>query len=65
MIYLDVEPYCKDCPNFEPDITKNSIRGAFTCDTRIRCEHQRKCECMYAHLLNHMNDCEGENNVKN
>ena len=52
MIYVDVEKYCHDCPEFEPRIDKDdlTIMGFelpnMVCkvDTKISCEHRHRCE---------------------
>lgn len=54
MITLDVKPYCHNCDGFSP--VANSFK---TCDisegilktTLVQCEHARKCEAMYKHIL--------------
>lgn len=45
MIKLEVEEYCNECPNFEPEVAKINIDGFFkvVCNTNIFCEHRHKC----------------------
>lgn len=53
MITLVVKPYCNACPEFEPDVDKNTL---YTCcgkeytDTIVRCQHRKRCEAMIEYL---------------
>lgn len=55
MIKLNIEPFCENCPYFEPDVEKAEIRSLFNSmenesidfiyrDTIIRCEKRSICE---------------------
>lgn len=54
MIRLEIEKYCEDCPEFEPTVDKENIelydsslrQHIMKCDTRIFCEHKKRCEKM-------------------
>lgn len=61
MIKLDVNQYCQNCTEFEPEITQRPDQ--FNCcgfddsggsylygDTIIECEHRRRCEALYNYL---------------
>lgn len=58
MIKVEVQPYCSNCPNFEPDVevektvleTMNYRETISRCDTYIRCEHANKCKNMMRYL---------------
>lgn len=48
MIRLVVEPYCQDCPNFEPHVEKLDL-GDFMeerYDTTVYCEFGERCRLM-------------------
>lgn len=60
MIRVDVQPYCSECCDFDPDITK-PVRlyrdGTFMgdsdiarTDTIIRCRHAKRCEGIKRYL---------------
>lgn len=67
MISLNVEDYCLNCPDFEPDCVTVEL-GSFTTsksliDTVVRCKHKDKCRSMndrildyYAHTKNNKDD---------
>lgn len=48
MIRVEVEPYCQQCLDFEPDVTKpercmfEGEEFVFT-DTVIHCKHRKRC----------------------
>ena len=53
MIYLNVNDYCQDCPEFEAHVEKDILKYEdFTSDkahlvgvnTNISCEHRDRCE---------------------
>lgn len=50
-IRVSVEPYCENCPEFEPEVTTSTLRARndkyFCADTTIFCEHREKCNRMY------------------
>lgn len=49
MIRLDIQPYCEDCIDFDPDVTRNDSVcfcdnvGAIRPDTVIRCSRRIRC----------------------
>ena len=49
MIKIDVEDYCHECLEFEPDVSKPVVYQAgdsqfiFAGDTVVRCEHRDRC----------------------
>lgn len=63
VIKLDVDEWCKDCPEFEPDVEKDTetneyfdfydrigtIRMTRT-DTTITCKHRLRCQSMVDYL---------------
>ena len=60
MIRIDVQPYCSECCDFDPDITKPvrlycdvTFMGDSTIartDTIIRCRHAKRCEGIKRYL---------------
>lgn len=60
MIRVDVQPYCSECCDFDPDITKPVklfLDGTFMSDstvartdTIIRCSHAKRCEGIKRYL---------------
>ena len=63
MIRVDVQPYCSECCDFDPDITKPVklfLDGTFMSDstvartdTIIRCSHAKRCEGIKRYLERH------------
>lgn len=60
MIRLEVEPYCQDCLDFEPDVTKptrmyaaDEVVGALG-DTVVRCEYRNRCRAVKRYLEQQM-----------
>lgn len=57
-ISLDVEKYCKNCADFEANVTKtsyeiysdNCISGF---DTTIECKNRNRCMNMFTYLINY------------
>ena len=56
MIRLNVEDYCHQCMDFDPDVTQ--AKRMFTddddialTDTIIQCEHRRRCEAIKKYLI--------------
>lgn len=70
MIELTIDPYCQNCPEFEPDVDKDirtyrssdfRLIGPITeCDTTITCKHALRCKSMVRQLKK-----EQEKNDKN
>lgn len=57
MIRLNVEEYCHQCMDFDPDVTE-PVRafGAdgkeiILTDTIVQCEHRRRCEAIKKYLI--------------
>lgn len=58
MIRLDVKDYCKDCCDFEADVTKpeklqiasGSEWKVMLSDTVVSCEHAKRCETIKRYL---------------
>lgn len=56
MIKLNVEHYCSECSEFEPDVNKECYQlyspepyGNYTgehCNTTVTCKHAQRCECI-------------------
>ena len=55
MIKLDVKPYCHNCDGFSPVANTEKLytlaNEPILRETTVRCEHARKCEAMYKHIL--------------
>lgn len=53
MIYLCVEDYCQDCPEFKPKTSTVEVYD-FTSDehldTIVHCEHKERCEKFIRYL---------------
>ena len=57
MIRINVEEYCHQCLDFDPDVTL--AKRMFTdggddtilTDTIIQCEHRRRCEAIKKYLI--------------
>lgn len=49
MIRVEVEDYCQNCLEFEPDVSKPDVmwigdqRVVFAGDIIVRCEHRERC----------------------
>ena len=59
MIRLEVQPYCQDCLNFEPSVTRPMrIPGvddpAALTDTIVRCEWAKRCANIQKYLESKM-----------
>ena len=56
MITVEVEEYCQDCMDFEPDVEKPIVlytdtdRYALLSGTVIRCEHRQRCKTIASHI---------------
>lgn len=50
MIKLNIEDYCRDCPEFEARTDKLYVDGQVLL-TYVYCEHQDICEHIHDHLL--------------
>lgn len=74
MIKLEVENYCQSCPEFEPDVDRNTQRyfaedfnpfayepRVYTvCDTIVRCEHRVRCQCIKTQIEIDLDKNKGE-----
>jgi hypothetical protein len=70
MIELTIDPYCQNCPEFEPHVDKDIrtyrssdfrlIDPVTECDTTITCKHNLRCASMMRQLKK-----EQEKNDKN
>ena len=61
MIVLKVEDYCHNCPEFEPDVSKDEQelvefdmmnrceKRHVLCDTTVTCHHRYRCAAIYEH----------------
>lgn len=52
MIKLDVEDYCHNCNEFEPDVHREHLyfAGKDKLETVVRCEHRIRCESIKNYL---------------
>lgn len=55
MIRIEVEPYCNDCPAFEPDVERPTKILAdneyvYISDTVVRCENRGRCASFMRYL---------------
>lgn len=48
MIFLQVENYCQNCPEFEPRCLRLAKLGEH--DTFIECEHEDRCRTMKKYI---------------
>jgi len=58
MIKLDVDDYCHDCPEFEPELERlyiEDINFDRHVDTRITCDNQHKCR----HIMRYLKALDG------
>ena len=52
-IKLKVDPYCEQCPDFEPEVTKEELvcdNEVFRTDTYIYCKHRLRCDAILDYL---------------
>lgn len=52
MIVLDVKEYCQNCPDFDPEVTKEilysddfSLGRRKIIYTTVRCKYSNRCHC--------------------
>jgi len=67
MIKVEVEEYCQQCLDFEPEVEKpvaaytDSDRYIYFGDTIVRCEYRHRCKTMAQHIkvttCGHGGDC--------
>lgn len=69
MIRIEVEPYCNDCPAFEPDVEQPQRCFAddilfYQTDTVVRCKKRKHCARLVQYLRKqnevHQNETEKE-----
>lgn len=65
MIRLEVQPYCSECCDFDPDVTKpGKIIGSngfvMVGDTIVRCSYAKRCEAIKRYLSKRMNEEKGD-----
>lgn len=62
MISLHVRDYCQNCPDFQPDVEKNTLEGYYDyeCITRtnttIFCAYRKRCALMYERLTEELKE---------
>lgn len=54
-IRLEIEPYCDNCDEFQPEVNKNAAYNDLTddlmyCDTIITCKHANMCRSIKRYL---------------
>lgn len=62
MIYLETEPYCDDCPSFDPEAEHSEtlchINGKplirLTGKTVVQCKHRYQCNHIKRYLENYL-----------
>ena len=62
-ISLDIEKYCEDCADFEPNVDKIEIDefdGSVRCITTVECKNKDRCRSIHHYLLNYL-EKKGEN----
>ena len=63
MIILDIDKWCNNCNEFEPEVTKNNEEVncdytrfnpiiSYRFNTIIECKHKHRCKCMIEYLEN-------------
>lgn len=57
MIELALPDYCSDCPEFDPDISREYTFGG-NCITSIHCEHECRCLSIYRYLKSQIEEIE-------
>lgn len=54
MIELSVEDYCQECPEFDPETTKNILRSwddsKLYLSTNVFCKYAHRCKAMEKHF---------------
>ena len=58
-IELKVDKFCDNCPEFKPDVDKETtvtIGYGLKNYTIITCVHRERCKSMYTHLYNFYED---------
>lgn len=65
MIRLEVQPYCSECCDFDPDVIKpEKIIGSngfvIVGDTIVRCSYAKRCEAIKRYLSKRTNEEKGD-----
>ena len=65
MIRLEVQPYCSECCDFDPDVIKpEKIIGSngfvMVGDTIVRCSYTKRCEAIKRYLSKRTNEEKGD-----
>lgn len=53
MIKVDVEEYCENCENFEPEaqtLTATNCMGEKICNTTVKCRYRTMCKRVHDNL---------------
>ena len=57
MIRVEVEDYCSECMDFEPDVKKpQKMDEIIISDTVIRCKNRKRCEYIKRYLERKVTD---------
>lgn len=70
MFKLEVEEYCKECPDFEVEVEKDtyhyedyvSNETVYHCQKTIRCKYAKRCKAMLRYLKRKAKEAENEHN---
>ena len=65
MIRLEVQPYCSECCDFDPDVIKPkkiicSNGFVMVGDTIVRCSYAKRCEAIKRYLSKRTNEEKGD-----
>jgi hypothetical protein len=65
MIRLEVQPYCSECCDFDPDVIKPekiicSNGFVMVGDTIVRCSYAKRCEAIKRYLSKRINEEKGD-----
>ena len=60
MITLEVNSYCQDCLNFEPEVIKDTFYNQGLdkriVTTKVCCKHNYRCELLLKHIKSQVRD---------
>ena len=54
MININVEDYCQNCPDFEPEVNKTLLKAnniVISTDTFITCKYSDRCKQIYRYIM--------------
>ena len=54
MININVEDYCQNCPDFEPEVNKTILEAdniIISTDTCITCKYSDRCKQIYRYIM--------------